>query len=89
MRCWTGPAVEAEAIRIEADLAEADDRPGLWLRLAERALAQIPEPEPSALAHRGFRARLTAQRPPTTWSGHAQFDRREGGPPVAAQRSRY
>jgi tetratricopeptide (TPR) repeat protein len=51
-------ALEAEAIRIEAEQSSADP-PRHWLELAERARRHgVPEPEPSALAHRAFRARL-------------------------------
>jgi hypothetical protein len=53
--------LETEALRIEADEAErsAADPPGQWLDLARRARQrQVPEPEPSALAHRGLAARF-------------------------------
>jgi tetratricopeptide (TPR) repeat protein len=52
--------LESEALRIEADRT-AVDPPRRWLELARRARArQLPEPEPSALAHRGFVPRLAA-----------------------------
>jgi tetratricopeptide (TPR) repeat protein len=51
--------IEAEAIRNEAGLP-GKDPVDHWLGLAERARAEkIPEPEPSALAHQGFRASLS------------------------------
>lgn len=54
-----GLRIEEEAIDIEADRTETHDRPALWLRLAQRARDHgIPEPFPSALAHRAFRSRL-------------------------------
>lgn len=53
--------VEADAIRAESDdRARAPGAAGHWLALADRARAQkVPEPEPSAQAHRGFRAALS------------------------------
>lgn len=55
--------VLAEAIRAEADHPPAHDAAGYWLALSARAKAEeIPEPEPSALAHRGFRAALAGAR---------------------------
>jgi hypothetical protein len=55
-------AVETEALRIEADQSRgAVDAPREWLRMAEDARRRkIPEPEPSALAHRALRARLAS-----------------------------
>jgi tetratricopeptide (TPR) repeat protein len=56
-----GRALDAEALRIEADRAGVADRPTLWLSLAQRARDhELPEPEPSALAHRALRARLAS-----------------------------
>jgi len=50
--------LEIEALRNEAE-SRSNDPPRLWLELAHRARKnQVPEPEPSALAHRAFRARL-------------------------------
>jgi tetratricopeptide (TPR) repeat protein len=54
--------LEAEATWIEADRAELGDRAALWLALANRSKGRLLEPEPSALAHRAFRARLAAAR---------------------------
>jgi hypothetical protein len=49
-------ALRAEAFQIEADRAE----PGDWPRLARKGREeQVPEPGPSALAHRAFQARLS------------------------------
>ena len=54
--------LDGEAIRIEAERPSA--RPADWLALAQRARTRgIPEPVPSALAHRAFRARSPASRP--------------------------
>ena len=52
--------VEADALRIEADLNRlAVDAPQKWFEMAQDARRrQIPEPEPSALAHRALRAKL-------------------------------
>ena len=53
-----GRALLQDAIRIEADRPLADPAKQ-WLELARRARSrEIPEPEPSALAHRAFRRRL-------------------------------
>lgn len=58
-----GRALDAEALRIEADRANVADRPTLWLSLAQRARDhELPEPAASALAHRALRARLSAAR---------------------------
>ena len=54
--------IEAEVIRTESD-RPARDLAAHWLGLAERARARgIPEPEPSAQAHRGFREALGTAR---------------------------
>jgi len=51
--------IEADAFRIEAESLQGGDAPRNWLRLAEEARKrQIPEPEPSAIAHKAFRAEL-------------------------------
>jgi hypothetical protein len=52
--------VEADALRIEAESRRvAVDAPDEWLKLAEQARRRkVPEPDPSALAHRAFRAKL-------------------------------
>ncbi|SIN80487.1 hypothetical protein SAMN05444166_0969 [Singulisphaera sp. GP187] len=56
--------IELEAIRFEAE-SRTTDPAKLWLKLAERARAHgLPEPEPSALAHRSFRARLESAKEP-------------------------
>jgi hypothetical protein len=50
--------IEAETIRAEAERPGRDPA-GHWLALASKARErQVAEPEPSALAHRGFRAAL-------------------------------
>jgi hypothetical protein len=55
--------VEGDAIRAESEKAPRRDPAAYWLALAARARAhQVPEPEPSAQAHRGFRAALAAAR---------------------------
>ncbi|WP_337177789.1 hypothetical protein [Paludisphaera sp.] len=59
-------AVEAEALRIEADDRRGTvDAPREWLTLARQGRKQgVAEPAPSALAHRAFRAMLaSAARP--------------------------
>ena len=54
--------LDGEAIRIEAGRAGADSPTGA-LRLAKKARdLGVPEPEPSALAHRGFRLKLAEAR---------------------------
>jgi hypothetical protein len=58
--------LEGEAIRIEAERPSA--RPADWLALAQRARARgISEPEPSALAHRAFRAQVAGLRTAAEW----------------------
>jgi tetratricopeptide (TPR) repeat protein len=50
--------LEGEAIRIEAERPSAQPAEH-WLALAQRARThEVPEPEPSALAHQAFRAQL-------------------------------
>lgn len=50
--------IELDAVRFEADGRSADSAQH-WIKLAHRARAHgLPEPEPSALAHRSFLARL-------------------------------
>ncbi len=52
--------LEAEALQIEAE-RPVTDAPRHWLELARRARQhEVPEPEPGALAHRAFSARLAA-----------------------------
>jgi hypothetical protein len=55
-------AVEAEALRLEGDLPRVGvDAPQEWLAKAQDARRRkIPEPEPSAWAHRALRAKLAA-----------------------------
>jgi hypothetical protein len=55
-------AIQAEAMRIEAEQKRvAVDAPAEWLALAEEGRRKnIPEPDPSALAHKAFQARLAA-----------------------------
>jgi hypothetical protein len=57
-------AIEGDALRINADMKRlAVDAPQEWLAMAKDARArQIPEPGPSALAHRAFRPRLAAAK---------------------------
>jgi len=53
--------LEGEALRIEADTKRPGvvDAPEEWLAMAREARRrQVPEPEPSALAHRALRAKL-------------------------------
>lgn len=54
--------IETDALRISADMKRlAVDAPEEWLAMAKEAKAgQIPEPEPSALAHRAFRSMLAS-----------------------------
>lgn len=53
--------IEGEVIRSEAERPPTRDPADHWLKLADRARARrVAEPEPSALAHRGFRAALAA-----------------------------
>lgn len=55
--------IEGEVIRAEADRPPNRNAPEHWIKLAERARArQVAEPEPSALAHRGFRVALAKAR---------------------------
>jgi hypothetical protein len=56
--------VAGDALRAESEKAPRDREAGTYyLGLAERARKEgIAEPEPSALAHRGFRAELTAAK---------------------------
>ncbi len=55
--------VEADALRAESDRPPLVNPAAFWLALADRARARkIPEPEPSAQAHRGFRAALTSTK---------------------------
>jgi tetratricopeptide (TPR) repeat protein len=55
-------ALEGEALRIESDTKRLGvDAPREWLAMAlDARRRQIPEPEPSALAHRAFHSRLGA-----------------------------
>jgi hypothetical protein len=54
--------IQAEALRIEADQRRKSvDAPSEWLALAEDGRKRgVPEPEPSALAHKAFRSRLAS-----------------------------
>jgi tetratricopeptide (TPR) repeat protein len=54
--------VEADALRIEANLTRLSvDAPQKWLEMAlDARRRQVPEPGPSALAHRALRAKLAA-----------------------------
>jgi hypothetical protein len=55
-------ALEAEALRLEADMKRlVVDPPQEWLEMARSARrGQVSEPEPSAQAHRALRAKLAA-----------------------------
>jgi hypothetical protein len=55
-------SLQAEALRLEADRKQvAVDAPEEWLALAyEGRRRGIPEPDPSALAHKAFQAKLAA-----------------------------
>ena len=57
-------ALEAEALRLEGELRRVGvDAPQEWLARAQEARRRnVPEPEPSAMAHRALRARLAAAR---------------------------
>jgi tetratricopeptide (TPR) repeat protein len=58
--------LDGEAIRIEGERSSA--RPADWLALAQRARTrEVPEPEPSALAHRAFRAQIADARTAAAW----------------------
>ncbi len=60
--------IEIDALRFEAE-SRSNDPVALWLKLAHRARThEIPEPEPSALAHRSFRARLENTKDPAALS---------------------
>ncbi|AGA29233.1 tetratricopeptide repeat protein [Singulisphaera acidiphila] len=60
--------IEGDAIRFEAE-SRSTDPAKLWLKLAHRARAHgLQEPEPSALAHRSFRARLETAKEPEALS---------------------
>jgi hypothetical protein len=52
--------LEGDALRIQANAATGADAPAIRLKLAEEGRRrQIPEPEPSAIAHQAFRAKLS------------------------------
>ncbi len=55
-------ALEAEVLRLEGDVKRgAVDAPEEWLEMAREARRRkVPEPGPSAQAHRAFRARLAS-----------------------------
>jgi len=55
-------SIQADALRIESEHKRVGvDAPGEWLRLAEEGRRKnIDEPYPSSLAHKAFRARLSA-----------------------------
>jgi hypothetical protein len=55
-------ALEAEALRMEGEIKRvAVDPPQEWLAMAAEARRRkVPEPEPSALAHRALRAKLAS-----------------------------
>jgi tetratricopeptide (TPR) repeat protein len=54
--------IQAEALRLEGEARRVGvDAPGEWLALAEEGRRRnIPEPDPSALAHKAFQAKLAA-----------------------------
>jgi hypothetical protein len=54
--------LEADVLRIEADMKRLTvDAPQQWLDMAlDARRRQVPEPDPSALAHRALRAKLAA-----------------------------
>lgn len=53
--------IEADAYRLEARSIDGPEAPQTWMRLAESARSRgIPEPEPSALAHQAFHAKLSS-----------------------------
>lgn len=58
--------VEADALRIEAEMRRLGvDAPQEWLSLAQQGRKRgVAEPEPSALAHRAFRAMLAGAATP-------------------------
>jgi tetratricopeptide (TPR) repeat protein len=55
-------AIESDAVRIESEMKRVGvDAPREWLTMAQEARRRnVPEPEPSAQAHRALRARLSA-----------------------------
>jgi tetratricopeptide (TPR) repeat protein len=57
-------AVEADVLRIESEMKRVGvDAPAEWLAMAlDARRREVAEPEPSALAHRAFRARLARAR---------------------------
>jgi hypothetical protein len=59
-----GRAIQAEALRNEAERKQATvDAPAQWLALAEEARRRnLPEPDPSALAHKAFQAKIAAAK---------------------------
>ncbi len=54
--------VEADVLRIESEMKRLSvDAPSEWLAMAlDARRREVPEPEPSALGHRAFRAKLAA-----------------------------
>ena len=54
--------IEGDALRIESEMKRLGvDAPREWLAMAQEARRrQVPEPEPSALAHRALKAKLAA-----------------------------
>jgi hypothetical protein len=69
-----GRLLEAEALRIEGnDRRVSVDAPAEWLAKAlDARRREVPEPEPSAWAHRAFRARLAAAGDPAELRALAQ-----------------